>query len=95
MCRKSGTVTVVGIAPAGAEASINAVDLVRNEKTIRGTYYGSARSRTDMPTMVELYRSGRLNLDDLVVRHYTLDQINQAYDDMDRGEVGRGAIMFP
>jgi S-(hydroxymethyl)glutathione dehydrogenase/alcohol dehydrogenase len=94
MCRKRGTVTVVGIAPLGAEAAINAVDLVRNEKTIRGTYYGSARARTDMPTMVDLYRSGRLNLDDLVVRHYTLAQINQAYADMDQGEVGRGAIMF-
>ncbi len=94
MCGKRGTVTVVGIAPAGAEASINAVDLVRNEKTMRGTYYGSARSRTDMPTMVDLYLSGKLNLDDLVVRHYSLDQINQAYTDMDEGEVGRGAIMF-
>ena len=38
--------------------------------------------------------SGKLNLDDLVVRHYSLDQINQAYDDMDQGEVGRGAIVF-
>ncbi len=94
MCAKSGTVTVVGIAPPDHEAPINAVDLVRNEKTIRGTYYGSARSRTDMPTMVDLYLSGKLNLDDLVVRHYTLDQINEAYDDMDKGEVGRGAIMF-
>ena len=94
MCGKRGTVTVVGIAPAGAEAPINAVDLVRNEKTMRGTYYGSARPSVDMPKLVDLYQSGKLNLDDLVVRHYTLDQINQAYDDMDRGEVGRGAIMF-
>ena len=94
MCAKSGTVTVVGIAPMGAEAPINAVELVRFEKTLRGTYYGSARSQIDMPTMVDLYLSGKLNLDDLVVRHYTLDQINQAYDDMDQGEVGRGAIMF-
>jgi len=94
MCGKRGTVTVVGIAPVGAEAPINAVDIVRNEKTLRGTYYGSARSRTDMPTMVDLYLSGKLNLDDLVVRHYSLDQINEAYDDMDRGEVGRGAIVF-
>jgi Zn-dependent alcohol dehydrogenase len=85
MCAKSGTVTVVGIAPIGAEAAINAVDLVRNEKTLRGTYYGSARGRTDMPTMVDLYLSGRLNLDDLVVRHYSLDQINEAYGDMDQG----------
>ncbi len=44
--------------------------------------------------LVDLYLSGKLNLDDLVVRHYTLDQINEAYDDMDQGEVGRGAIMF-
>ena len=44
--------------------------------------------------MVDMYRSGKLNLDDLVVRHYTLDQINEAYDDLDRGEIGRGAIMF-
>jgi len=94
MCRKSGTVTVVGIAPIGAEAGINAVDLVRNEKTLRGCYYGSAHSRVDMPMLVELYLSGKLPLDDLVVRHYSLDQVNEAYDDMDRGEVGRGAIVF-
>ena len=94
MAAKSGTVTVVGIAPFGAEAAINAVDIVRNEKTMRGTYYGSARSSTDMPTMVDLYISGKLNLDELVVRHYSLDQINEAYGDMDKGEVGRGAIMY-
>ncbi len=94
MCRKKGTVTVVGITPAGAEAGINAVDLVRLQKTLRGTYYGSARSQVDMPKMVDLYLSGKLPLDGLVVRHYTLDQINQGYGDMDRGEVGRGAIMF-
>ena len=94
MCGKNGTVTVVGIAPVGAEAPISAVDIVRNEKTVRGTYYGSARSQVDMPKLVDLYLSGKLNLDDLVVRHYTLDQVNQAYADLDRGEVGRGAIMF-
>ena len=94
MCAKSGTVTVVGIAPVGAEASINAVDIVRNEKTMRGTYYGSARSQVDFPTLVDLYVSGKLNLDDLVIRHYSLDQINEAYADMDKGEVGRGAIIF-
>ena len=38
--------------------------------------------------------AGKLNLDELVVRHYTLDQINEAYDDMDKGEIGRGVIVF-
>ena len=94
MAAKSGTVTVVGIAPMGDEAPLNAVEMVRFEKTVRGTYYGSAHSMTDMPAMVEMYRAGKLNLDDLVVRHYSLDQINEAYGDMDNGEVGRGAIVF-
>ena len=96
MCGKNGTVTIVGIAPIGAEAPINAVDIVRNEKTMRGTYYGSARSRTDMPTMVDLYLSGKLNLDDLVVRHYSLDQINEAYGDMGpgRNRAGRDNVQL-
>ena len=54
----------------------------------------AAHSLSDMPSLVEMYRSGMLNLDDLVVRHYSLDQINEAYGDMDKGEVGRGAIVF-
>ena len=41
-----------------------------------------------------MYLSKKLPLDDLVVRHYSLDQINEAYDDMDNGEVGRGIVMF-
>ena len=47
-----------------------------------------------MPRMIDLYRAGKLNLDDLVVRHYALEQINEAYADLDAGEIGRGAIVF-
>ena len=94
MAGKSSVVTLVGIAPFGAEAPLNAVDMVRMEKTVRGTYYGSTHARVDMPKFADLYHAGKLNLDDLVVRHYTLDQINEAYDDMDKGEIGRGVIVF-
>ncbi len=94
MTGKSGICTLVGIAPFGAEAPLNAVDMVRNEKTVRGTYYGSTHARVDMPKFTDLYHAGKLNLDDLVVRQYTLDQINEAYDDMDKGEIGRGVIVF-
>jgi Zn-dependent alcohol dehydrogenase len=82
-----GVVTVVGIAPVGAEAGINAVDIVRNEKTMRGTYYGSTHSSVEMPKLVDMYLAGKLNLDDLVVRHYSLDQINEACDDLESGFV--------
>ncbi len=94
MAGKSSTVTLVGIAPFGAEACLNAVDMIRMEKTVRGTYYGSTHSRVDMPKFAELYRLGKLNLDDLVVRHYSLDQVNEAYDDLDRGGIGRGVIVL-
>ena len=94
MAGKSSTVTIVGIAPWGAEAGINAVDMVRNEKTMRGTYYGSTHASVEMPKLVDMYLAGKLNLDDLVVRQYALDDINVAYDDMDKGEVGRGVIMY-
>ena len=94
MARKGGTVVVVGIAPMGETASINAVSLVREEKVLKGTYYGSARCHVDMPKMVDMYLSGRLNLDELITRRYSLDQINEAYDDLEAGGIGRGVIVF-
>ena len=92
MARKGGTVTVVGIPPDGDIPSIDAVALVRQEKTLKGSYYGSARMQDDMPKMVDLYMSGRLNLDAFVTHTYSLDEINEAYKDLIRGEVGRGVI---
>ena len=94
MARKGGNVVVVGIAPIGDTAAIDLVSLVRAEKTVTGTYYGSARCHVDMPKMVDLYLSGRLNIDDLITRRYDLDRINEAYDDLERGEIGRGVIVF-
>src|SRR4029077_4876897 len=52
---KGGTTALVGLAPLGARASIDATALVRLEKTIKGCYYGSARPRQDMPIIVDLY----------------------------------------
>ena len=66
MARKGGTVVVVGIAPLGEKAAIDPVSLVRDEKVLKGSYYGSAKCHVDMPKMVDLYLSGRLNLDSLV-----------------------------
>ena len=91
-CRKGGTVVVVGLAPLSQRAAIDPVALVRFEKTLKGSYYGSSRPSLDMLRMVDLYKGGKLNLDDLVTRHYKLDDINKAYDDLERGAPGRGVI---
>jgi len=94
MTRKAGTTVVVGIAPVWDMASIDPVALVRSEKVIKGTYYGSARPRQDMPRIVDLYLKGHIDIEGLITRRYKLEQINQAFDDLERGEVGRGVIVF-
>lgn len=92
--RPGGTAIVVGIAPAGEEASIDATSLVFSEKTLKGSFYGSSRTSIDMPKYLSFVQSGGLDLDTQVTRHYRLDEINEAYDALDRGEVGRGLIVF-
>ena len=90
--RRGGTIVVAGLAPIGDLAPIDATSLVRDEKTLKGTYYGSIRPTVDMPVIVEMYLSGKLNIDDLVGKEYRLDDINEAFQDLERGNPGRGAI---
>lgn len=94
MARKGGTTVIVGLAPVGEKASIEPTVITRMEKVIKGTYYGSARPHQDMPRLVDMYRRGVLDIDRLVTRRYTLDQINTAYEDLDGAKVGRGVIVF-
>jgi Zn-dependent alcohol dehydrogenase len=90
--RTGGTAVVVGIAPVGEEAGIDAGELVRMEKTLKGTYYGSARSHVDMLTLVDLWRQDKIDLDGLVGKQYALEEINEAYEDLEMASLGRGVI---
>ncbi len=94
MVHKGGTAVIVGIAPLGETADLEPVWITRMEKTIRGCYYGSSRPRVDMPRISEWYRRGLLNIDGLITRRYTLDDIDQAYQDIETDAVGRGVIVF-
>jgi S-(hydroxymethyl)glutathione dehydrogenase / alcohol dehydrogenase len=94
LTRKGGTTVIIGLAPLGEKAGIDAMALVRLEKTIKGCYYGSARPRQDMPVIVDLYQRGLLEIDRLISRRYALDDINQAFEDLEDGKVGRGVITF-
>ncbi len=89
-----GTTTIVGMAPEDDEVTINSLSLPRTEKVIMGSWYGSARPWVDLPKMVELYMSGKIEVDALVSRTYTLDEINVAYDALGRGEVARSILVF-
>ncbi|HEY8475624.1 MAG TPA: Zn-dependent alcohol dehydrogenase [Chloroflexota bacterium] len=92
--RPRGTVTIVGMAPSGEEARLDAYGLAADEKLIRGSWYGSARPLVDMPKMVDLYLSGKLQVDELISRTYALDEINEGFDLLRRGEVARGVIVM-
>ncbi len=91
--RRAGVATLVGIAQVGATFSVNALDLVLQEKSIRGSIYGSTRPAADFPRLFELYKSGRLPLDRLLTRRYPLEEINEAYQAMLGGEVARSVVI--
>jgi S-(hydroxymethyl)glutathione dehydrogenase / alcohol dehydrogenase len=92
--RRGGFVVAVGIPPVGATADLPAPSLPREEKVVTGSFYGSCRPHVDMPLVVDLYMEGRLDLDALVTRTFTLDEINEGFAAMNAGEVARGVIRF-
>jgi len=92
---KNGTVVVIGLTSYTAESiPIPPLDLVLFQKTLMGTLYGDSQPRYDIPNLLQLYGAGKLKLDELVTRTYTLDQINEAYADMLAGKNIRGVIEF-
>ena len=64
------------------------------EKQLIGSMFGSGNIRKDIPRLFEMYTQGQLNLDDLITKTYTLDQINDGYEAMRRAENIRGVILF-
>ena len=79
-------------APREGEVSVR-MD-VSQERVIRGSIYGSARTREDFPRLVELYLAGKLRLDDLITRRYSIDEADQAFRDLAAGALARGLIVF-
>ena len=92
--RRGGLVVAVGLPPEGVTADLPASDLPREEKVVTGSFYGSCRPHQDMPLVLDLYMDGRLDLDALVTRSFTLDEINEGFAAMNAGEVARGVIRF-
>ncbi len=92
---KGAKIVVTNIHPTSETSiSIPATLLTLFEKQIIGSLFGSANARKDIPRLMEMYMQGQLNLDDLITKTYTLDQINEGYDAMRRGENIRGVILF-
>ena len=92
---KRSKIVVTNIHPTAEQSiALPAAMLTLFEKQVVGSLFGSGNIRRDIPRLLELYTQGQLNLDDLVTRTYTLDQINEGYDAMRNGENIRGVIVF-
>lgn len=92
--RAGGETIVVGVAPPKDQTCIRTSTLALGEKTIRGSYYGSARVRNDFPRLLSLYQTGQLKLDELITQRYSIDQAPQAFEDLAQGRNARGVIVF-
>lgn len=88
-----GICTLVGAIPTGQKIELIAGHFYI-EKQVRGCFMGSNRFHIDMPRYLELYRQGRLNLDDMVTRHGRLEDVNEAFRAMEAAEVTRTVLTF-
>jgi NDMA-dependent alcohol dehydrogenase len=95
LASKRGRVVVTNLHP-GLEMSANMslLDLTLFEKQIVGSLFGSGNPRADIPKLLGLYREGQLDLDGLVTKTYTLDGVNEGYEDMRAGKNIRGVMVY-
>jgi len=93
-CHKGwGVSVIIGVAGAGQEISTRPFQLVTG-RVWKGSAFGGARGRTDVPKIVDWYMEGKLNIDDLITNVMPLDRINEAFDLMHNGEGIRTVITF-
>lgn len=92
--RPGGTASFIGITPISSNTRINAASLTRQEKTIKGSYYGTNNTVADLARLEKLYLDRKLDLDSLISNIYKLEEINEAYANLLKGEHLRGVIVF-
>jgi Zn-dependent alcohol dehydrogenase len=92
--RRGGTTVTVGLPHPSQTLEISAVSLVAEERTLRGSYLGSSVPAVDIPTYIDLYLSGMLPVDRLLTHRIGLDEVNEGFDRLARGEAVRQAIVF-
>ncbi|MCZ6577509.1 MAG: S-(hydroxymethyl)glutathione dehydrogenase/class III alcohol dehydrogenase [Gammaproteobacteria bacterium] len=93
-CHKGwGESIIIGVAGAGQEIRTRPFQLVTG-RVWRGTAFGGARGRTDVPKFVDWYMEGKINIDDLITHTMPLADINKGFDLMEKGESIRGVVVF-
>jgi len=93
MLRRGGSATVIGMVKPGVKVELPGTDFLA-EKRILGSFMGSNRFPVDIPRLVDFYLAGRLELDAMISQRIRLDQINEAFEELRKGELARSVIVF-
>ncbi|MEM7030877.1 MAG: Zn-dependent alcohol dehydrogenase [Chloroflexota bacterium] len=94
MIRPFGMAVIVGITDAATKVEIPSQVMTRTERRLVGSYYGSCNPRIDMPKLLNLHAEGKIKLDELISQTYRLEQINEAFEDLEAGKNARGILVF-
>jgi len=93
-CHKGwGTSVIIGVAPAGAEIATRPFQLVTG-RVWKGSAFGGARGRTDVPKIVDWYMDGKIKIDELITHKLPLARINEAFDLMHEGKSIRTVVTY-
>ncbi len=92
--RRGGTTITAGLPPPGSALAVPLVQLVAEERSVKGSYIGTCVPTRDIPRYVALYRAGKLPVDRLMSGKLTLDQINEGFDALHEGRAVRQVIEF-
>ena len=92
--RKHGTVVITGLnGPGKKNIQLSSFELTLFQKRIEGALFGGGNPFDDIPLMLDLYRAGKLKLDELITTRYRLDEVNQGYQDLLEGKNIRGILI--
>lgn len=91
--RRGGTTVVVGLGSPDDVASFSSFEIVFDAKQLVGCFYGSTDPQRDYPRLIEMYADGQLDLDRLITRRISLDEVGDAFAAMERGEGARSVIL--
>ncbi len=92
--RINGSTILVGVGRADDSFTINAMIMPFTGKTIKGSLYGNANFKVDFPMYLDLYKQGKLDLDRLITRTYSIDEAPEAFEDLESGKNTRGVIVY-
>jgi S-(hydroxymethyl)glutathione dehydrogenase/alcohol dehydrogenase len=92
--RKNGTIVLTGFAdPYALTIHLSGSDIVSNRKHIKGSLFGDCNPTYDITRMLDLYHAGKLKLDELITKRYSLSEINDGYADLEAGKNIRGVVI--